>query len=132
MRQLTEDRATLRSLPITTRLGETAIRYGGASDGESGQTNADFRNGDSTSGPLHRARAVWWDASATAADKARVIRALQIINAALPAGRGIEIRPDAWAVPTRFLSEADFLARFFDGWGYSQLMEDGDVWINRA
>ncbi len=125
-----QDRATLRSLPVV--FGRSTIRYGGANDGETGEVIADFRNGDSTSGPFHRARAVWWDASATAEDRARVIRAVQIINAALPAGREIEIRPDARAVPLRFLSEADFIARFFGGWGYSQLIDGGGIWINRA
>ena len=126
-----QDRASLRNLPIVGSRGDTTIRYGTLNDGADESDIRNYENGDGTSGPLHRTGGVRWDESASPADQQRIIRAVQLINAALPLEREIAIGGSG-ATLIQFLDEAEFDRRFFSGWGYSLLVDRGGIWINRA
>ena len=123
----------LGSLPVTGSRGATQVRHGRLHDGvgenmlrmfmfdtSAGQTAFDDRRQPVT---------VSWDSSASLQDQQNILRAMQMINTALPeewkmtvAGRG--------QIPIRFMGEAEYIQQYGNSWGIS--LYGGDIVINRA
>ena len=124
----------LGSLPVTGGRGATQVRHGRLHDGVGESTLRMFMADTSAGRTAHDDRrqpvTVSWDSSAGLQDQQNILRAMQMINTALPeewkmtvAGRG--------QISIRFMGQTEYIQQYGDSWGIS-LYGSGDIVINRA
>lgn len=122
----------LRGLPTVSARGETDIKHGRLGDGVGNATLQSFLS-DTEAGQTPQLNltppvTVSWDSSASSADQQRIVRAVQMVNAALPEASKLSIIADG-DLPISFLDGADYQHRFGDGWGIALYF--GGIVINR-
>ena len=123
----------LRSLPTIGARGETDIKLGRLADGVGNaslqaflsDTNAGQTRHDDLSPPV----TVSWDSSASRTDQQRIIRAVQLVNAALPEHRKMLIAGSG-SIPINFLDPAEYERRHGPYWGIA--LYAGGITVNRA
>ena len=122
----------LRGLPNVSTRGETDIKHGLLSDGIGNATLqaflSDTHAGQTPDRDLTLPVTISWDSSATAADRQRIVRAMQIVNAALPERRKMTIAVDG-SIPISFLDSEEYVERHGESWGIS--FYAGGIVINR-
>lgn len=125
----------LRGLPTVGRHGETDVRHGRLDDGVGSATlQAFLRDTEAGQAPyadLSPPVTVSWDASASPADRQRIIRAVQMVNAALPEPYKMTVAANG-SIPISFLDTPEYRRQFGNdaGWGIS--LYAGGIVINRA
>ena len=122
----------LRRLSTIGQRGNLAIKYGRLEDGVGYSTLQSFMR-DTSAGrtPQHDIYppvTVSWDSSASLADRQRILRAVQMVNAALPEEHKMSISSRA-SIPISFLDASEFERRYGDAWGIS--LYGGDIVISR-
>ena len=122
----------LRDLPITGQWKGFKVRTGPLNDGVGDTTLQTFMN-ETMAGFTRFATpvppvTVSWDASASAADRQRITRAVQLLNAALPEHQKMGIAVNG-SIPIRFLDSEQYRRRFGDSWG--RALYGGGIVINR-
>ena len=125
----------LRGLPVVDRRGDTDVRHGRLNDGIGATTLRAFMRDTEAGQTPHTDPVppvtVSWDSSASPADRQRILRAMQIVNAALPERYKMTVAASG-SIPVGFLDTPEYRRQFGNdaGWGIS--LYAGGIVINRA
>ena len=123
----------LRRLPVVTERDGVGVRYSSLNDGVGASTLGTFLSDTSAGNTRHADLSppvtVSWDSSASSADQQRILRTVQLINAALPEERKLTIAASG-SIPISFLDEAEYERRYGQSWGIA--LYAGGIAINRA
>ena len=120
-------------LPNVGRRGAIDIKHGSIDDGVGSATLREFLRHTNAGHTPHGVPippvTVSWDSSASEADRRRIIRAVQMVNAALPESHKMTIAGRGGSIPIRFINQSDYEREYGDGWGIS--LYSGGIEINR-
>ncbi len=122
----------LRSLPTVGTRGATTVRHGRLRDGIGDATLQAFMRDTSAGQTAQRDISppvtVSWDSSASHADRQRIIRAVQMMNAALPERYKLTVATRG-SIPISFLDPVEFERLYGAAWGIS--LYSGGLIVNR-